>query len=182
MPGIIGSLIESKICINCEVTKDKVLPFLAVNIINLDLKNIQKSYELNILKERSCINCKGKCTFNQIFNNILALEVEPKNDIAIQKKISIENLAPTINVGKLYKLYAVVEFDPTLKHFTSHVKRINGKWKTYDDLKFFEMTTDESNEILPYMLFYITDNYDNCFKYALQEKALIRKVNFSIIN
>lgn len=129
MSEIIASSVENKICINCETIKGKIRPFLTVNIIGLDLKNIQESIDVKFSKKRLCMDCKTESMFSRVLNNILALEVEQDNDIQYQTKISLQHLTHTINVGKPYKLIAVVQFDPALNHFVSHVKRKNGEWK-----------------------------------------------------
>ncbi len=42
---IFSSAIESKICFNCKITKGKIVPFISIDVRNMDVKNIQKSVD-----------------------------------------------------------------------------------------------------------------------------------------
>lgn len=163
----IGSVIETKFCEKCKKTTGNVLPFIPISPVALDLRNIQKSIRLPFPKDRLCNDCKGKCIVKKHYNNILALEVEPNISVKLQKKISIQNLTQTIVVEKDFHLFGVIQFDPILRHFKSHIKRKNRNWLTYDDIQHTEIETRDSNlesqEMLPYMLFYMKNDIDDNF-------------------
>lgn len=167
----IATAIELKICSNCKTTRGKILPFLAIGSDDVDLCNIQKSISPG-RQDRLCSDCKRQCTIDKVYNDILVLEVEPIIDIPLQRSVAIENLTDTITVGTKYKLFAVIQFVPKINHFLSHVKRKSGTWKTYDDLSSTETDTDVTEEILPYMLFYINDGYKLAFKNDFQTTLL----------
>lgn len=179
----IASAIETKICCNCETTKGKILPFLTIDVNDIDFRDIQKSIlssnrSLDIL----CKVCKRECVIDKIFNNILVLEVEQNNNVESQTMVAIKDITGAITVERTYDLFAVIQYNPTIQHFLSHVKRKRDVWKTYDDLKCSETETDTAEDILPYMLFYV--NYrkkpgtENAFETTLMsffEKNKLRK-------
>lgn len=155
----IASAIELKICSMCETTTGKILPFFTINYNNVDLRDIQKSISPGLSQDRLCTTCKSPVVIDKILNDILVLEVEPNTEIEFQKTIPIQNLTGTITIANKYELLAVVEFDPTIAHFLSHVKRKNNVWKTYDDLSSSESDADITKEIYPYLLFYKQKTY-----------------------
>lgn len=189
----IASAIELKICSMCETTRGKILPFLTIDD-DFELRKIQKSICSGLSQDRLCTNCKSRCVIDKVLNNILVLEVEPNVKIEFQKTIPIQHLTNTITIEKQYELLAVVEFDPSIQHFISHVKRKRNVWKTYDDLKPSETDTDITQEIYPYLLFYTKSHFTayNDFNTTLLSffdnnklrKPLIRKVKIrlNIIN
>lgn len=156
---------------NAKKTNGTALPFIPISPIGLDLRNIQKSIRLPFTKDRLCKECNGKCIVKKTYNNIIALEVEPSTTVKHQKKIFIQHLTPTILIEKEFYLYAVIEFDPVLRHFKSHVKRKHQNWKTYDDIPSTQIDTVESvvekEEMLPYMLLYVRKELDTSFTDAL---------------
>lgn len=189
----IASAIELKICCTCETTTGKILPFFAIDSNNIDLRDIQKSITTGLSQNRLCSTCKSRCVIHKILNDVLVLEVEPHIKIEFQKTISIQNLADTITIANKYELLAVVEFDPKIDHFLSHVKRKNNIWKTYDDLKSFESDTDITKDMYPFLLFYKQETYHltdyNYFKTTLLSfvhnnklrEPLVRKVKIIFI-
>lgn len=167
-------------CLDCKIIKRKIVPFLSIEAVDLDLKNIQKNIDSNIAKGRICNSCKKKCKFDTVLNNVVVIDVEPSLRNQNQKIVSLQNLTQTIKLGKEYKLCAAIEFDSYRVHFISHVKR-NGEWIIYDDLKSRGIKSHEKTEILPFMLFYVTECNDDTFKKALIDKPFIKEVIFFII-
>lgn len=163
----IGSSIETKTCGKCERTTGTVLPFISVFTIDLDLGNIQESIRLQSSKNRSCKYCKSKCVMKRVLNNLVALEVEPNIAVGLQKKISIEDISQTIEMGKNLQQFAIVEYDPSLRHFKSYIKRKNVEWLIYDDMQLSEIKAKETEEVLPYMLFYLKTEDDSEYQDTL---------------
>lgn len=181
----IASSIEIKICHQCGVTNGKILPFLAIDVDDIDFENIQKSISFDRSKDKFCRHCKLECVIDKLYNNTLVLEVEPNKDIQSQNPISIQKLTESITVEKEYQLFGVIEFNPTITHFVAHVKRRGNAWTTYDDMKTVETETDITKDILPYLLFYKICTANNAFMSTLLsffqngklQKPMMRKVN-----
>lgn len=179
---IISSGIETGTCHSCKITKTKIVPFLPVSI-DSDVNNIQRSIDSNFVKNRFCQNCKKKVIVDRVFNKILAIDIEPNRQIQNKRHFFFQNLSQNIILdkesGNEYKLCGVIDFDPVLSHFTAHVKRKNGEWSQFDDMKDSEIKTDETKEILPFMLFYITESNCKSFKQAFFKKVFCMLIYLS---
>lgn len=175
---ILSSAIVTSTCNNCKITQSKVVPFFAIDHINLDLKNIQRSIDSNIVKNRFCKNCKSKISIEKSFNKMLVIDIEPNRDIQKRKTFALQNLSRTFQVeveeSRIeYQLYAVIEHDPARRHFSAHVKYENDEWYTFDDLQNFGIKSDCTKDLLPFMVFYFTENSGSNFK-----KTFFTKVFF----
>lgn len=155
----IASAIEERTCQYCNTTKGKLLPFITLILHVRCLQNLQKLIDATI-SHRSCIVCKNDYAIKKYYNNLLVLEVEPRNEFELKKRVVLKDLSQTIKLDdKEYILCAVIQHDPAINHFTALVRRINDEWKCYDDIKLSESSIIDSIETNPFLLFYLsTDN------------------------
>lgn len=156
MAESIASGIQLKICTKCYVTNGIILPFLSINMENIEY--IQNSIATDRSHERLCNVCKREYKVKKIYNNVLTVEIEPIEGEA-QEKIAIQNLSGIKLQGRSCELVGVIQYDATINHFVAHVKRKTKVWKTYDDMKASEFDTDVTVEIMPFMLFFRCGNY-----------------------
>lgn len=146
---------------NCEVCRqsEKVSRPLMPIFVNLEqrvsLNNIQ-SMIINNERSIRCRKCNEKMKCDREINSVIAVEVEPTNSkySALHKLSDIQN--EIILENKTYKLFGVIEFIASARHFVAHVKRMNNMWETYDDLdaKKSSRKFDDNYKNI-FMLFYV---------------------------
>lgn len=106
---------------------------------------------------QKCSSCLIDMTLTKEYGDLLVFETEPllskyffKEQIAnVQNEISIAD--------QMYQLYAVIEFDIVSEHFIAHVKRRNGIWQTFDDMKGHVLCNKktENTSMNIFILFYL---------------------------
>lgn len=93
-----------------------------------------------------------KVSFEDQFHEIVAIDCDSSQQ---NEKTTINDIESRITLnGDEYNLFAAVQYDPTMKHFIPHIKRINNNWETYDDLHRNKSVTDTNAEMFVFMLFY----------------------------
>lgn len=124
-------------CTNCnyyeDVTYAAMVPLRAPITSCMNLANIEHYIPRDDMVS-ICRGCGTPSIVDQQFQNIIAFEVEPFVAKHLQRS-TIEQLKREICVGgKVYKLFGIIERQPAIRHFVSHVKRNNGVWQTINDL------------------------------------------------
>lgn len=154
------SAIEEKTCHKCRTKKFELLPFLTIQ----NVKNLEKINGIDLsFSNKLCTTCKNDCDMQKLYNNILVLEVEPRNQIR-NTTIAIYLLCSTLEVKECkYQLFAAMHYDPKMKHFTSYVRRLDNNWYCYDDTKKLQVKTKESTHINPFLLCYMAINWQTDF-------------------
>lgn len=172
---MLSSAFEVRTCHTCKKTNIKSVPYLSIHGIDSKIENLQHAIYSSNSRNRTCEMCKKTIVFERILNKVLVIDVEPTMQIQKRKTFSLPNLSQSIwPESAEYKLCGVVDIDPTLNHFRAYVKEKTDEWYQYDDLRSTRMKFDcVATEILPFLLFYITNENTKNFK-----KAVMKKVGF----
>lgn len=157
---ILGSIRIQKTCNMCTERNDSnnqsqtTLPIVPTELSGLQLEDIE-SYIMNSHDRISyCTLCIRQLSITRTYANIVALDVEA--DIHVLSKIS--DIKATIHLDNItYDLFGVVQFNPSNDHFVAHIKRRNGSWQTFDDLKGRIQTLSNITNVKMYvfMVFYM---------------------------
>lgn len=139
------SLHEAKFCESCDESQDpRFLRFVPMEENQIDLKNLQSSLRPIKSTHQKC-KCGSTLERRRTANYIIVFDIDnPVPDVnraTNQDHIglpshSINELTQKINLdGKDFHLFAVLCYAVARKHFYSKIKRPNGNWELYDDLK-----------------------------------------------
>lgn len=133
------SLKEINTCPKCDYTFEEKNAFANNKQLfyKIDLKHLSKYIRYKDTTSR-CRKCMARLQTTVQYSNILAFDVEPLTKEAISQ-IKINDVQKKLHMNEnVYDLFAVVEFKETISgvhHFIAHIKRADGTWETYDDLK-----------------------------------------------
>lgn len=133
---LLSSVTEIRSCPKCQNDIEEKSPFGKVRFVDkISLQRLSSYLILEEDKNWRCRACNTRMETTLEYANLIAFDVEPaKERLIFLSKIDDVQEALHINEA-VYNLFAVVEFKAEIRHFLAHVKRANGVWETYDDLK-----------------------------------------------
>lgn len=148
---IVSSRQRMEKCSTCEYSDISQSPFVNMNYDDFDFKNVQQSVVAE--RTRVCNTCKKKTvTIEDQFHDIVAFDCDSSQR---NEATTINEVQSQINLNDdEYDLFAAIQYDPDMKHFIPHIKRICNGWETYDDLHRLKSACDTNEEMLIFMLFY----------------------------
>lgn len=148
---LLQSMMEYKKCVCSFETPKTGKSFIPINLNSLDISNVQQSIAFSN-KIVNCPVCNASLSIFRDLNQIIAFDIENVDENGMQEEIKISEISQNIDVqGKKYVLRGVVEYKS--KHFVAHVRRNDGTWETYDDLKPAKPSKPPT-QIIAVMLFY----------------------------
>lgn len=138
-------------CSNCGYKDTTESPFVN-HTAKIDFKNIQQSIEVE--RTRVCETCSQKTMIiEDQFHEVVVIDCESLD--GEDELTSINDIQQQVKLNEdEYELFATIEYDPRIKHFIPHIKRITHRWETYDDLNSVKTDTDIYEEMYIFMLFY----------------------------
>lgn len=152
---IFGSIQAQTSCETCKTDKNQeVFPLVPVDLRGLQLGDID-SYIMD--RVPFCTICSHRLSITREYAPIVAFDVEPQNPSVVK----ISDIKATINLDNTtFDLYSVIQFNPANRHFLAHIKRRNGLWQTFDDLKGRVQTLSHitNTYMHVFMVFYIKRN------------------------
>lgn len=148
---IMSSRQRTQNCSNCGYKDTTESPFVN-HTAKIDFKNIQQSIEVE--RTRVCETCSQKTMIiEDQFHEVVVIDCESLD--GEDELTSINDIQQQVKLNEdEYELFATIEYDPRIKHFIPHIKRITHRWETYDDLNSVKTDTDIYEEMYIFMLFY----------------------------
>lgn len=133
---ILSSISETKTCPMCHSEYSEKHPLGSVQLVNkINLQRLLSHIIMDDDKKWHCRKCSARLQTVTNYADIIAFDVEPLKRKYIHLT-EISKVQSTLHLHEdVFKLFAVVEFKSSNKHFIAHIKRANGIWKTYDDLE-----------------------------------------------
>ena len=155
----LGSISIEKSCQNCQIQIKRTLPIVPLDLrsLNGDLKHLDNYILRRYENVTFCDQCSNQMIVVKKYGNILAFDVEPYDNFSRASKIcEIEEII--VMDEKNYELFAVIEHKQLGRHFIAHVRRLNNRWDTYDDLDTKVKSSVKTPNVFmyPFMVFYIT--------------------------
>lgn len=137
-------------CSTCGYQHISESPFVNHNFDYFDFENVQQSIEVE--RTRVCNTCLQKTVMiEDQFHEIVVIDCDSQQN----KVTTINSIETQIKLdGDEYDLFAAIQYNPDIKHFIPHIKRISNNWETYDDLYRTKSVTDIHEEMFIFMLFY----------------------------
>lgn len=147
------SVTENRVCLSCDETDTKDLPFIPFNLSKFEVQNIMSSLSLYYDDTETCGGCGHKLQLTRSPKDILAFET-----FGLASSIKLGDIMKNIAVdGQSYIVYAVIEFKKTNEHFVCHLFR-NNIWHCYDDLKPNKEYNSTKKGIDAYIIIFIKDH------------------------
>lgn len=151
----ICSFFENRSCSHCKCETVQSMPSIQLrdcpNLRNLDC-NI--NWDDSLLE---CDYCKNTPSIKRTFAKMVAVEVEPFDDI--KNMCLINEISQTIRLGNsTYTLYGVLEYQSEsgkpIGHFVAHAKR-SASWECFNDQFNLPIHSSLHELMEPFMLFYV---------------------------
>lgn len=148
---IVSSRQRMEKCSNCAHQDVSASSFVNFNFDGFDFKNVQQCVVAE--RTRVCNKClKKTMAIEDQFHEIIAIDCESSQQ---NELTTITNIQNQINLNEeQYDLFAAIQYDPEMRHFIPHIKRISNNWETYDDLLPQKSVTNINEEMFVFMLFY----------------------------
>lgn len=128
-------------CLSCDFIGNEKFHMYVPMKFKGDWKNIVQNLQsyvdtdvLTIGDENLCPKCESELDMQILLNNILVIHIELAYPNTLIHKVEMSKISGEITIhDKQYEFRAAIEYGA--KHFVAHVKRNNGVWQTYNDLK-----------------------------------------------
>lgn len=156
--GVLLSASDTKTCTACRIATTDEWPLMRLQLVHtkINLKRLS-SYIIPHDRVWTCRKCNENMQATMTYGDIIAFDVEPLTSNLISTT-QINNIQQTLHINEdIYKLFGVVEYKQSIRHFIAHVKRKNDIWETYDDLK-SEMVRSRkcaTNPMVVFAVFYM---------------------------